>query len=86
MIGFSFECHWNLLQIQSWTFLVETTLKGPGTLAGSRKAGVEPAIPRIGKFGLKVIEPLEKAIAPAYDKSAFEYFAKLHGLDRRVGE
>lgn len=38
------------------------------------------------EFYLKVIEPLEKAIDPAYDKSAFEYFAKLHGLDRRVGE
>ncbi len=38
------------------------------------------------EFYLKVIEPLEKAIDLDYDESAFEYFAKLHGLDRRVGE
>ena len=38
------------------------------------------------EFYLEVIEPLEKAENPDYDKSAFEYFAKLHGLDRRVGE
>lgn len=38
------------------------------------------------EFYLEVIEPLENALNHDYDASAFEYFAKLYGLARRVGE
>ena len=36
------------------------------------------------EFFLEVIEPLEKAVKSDYDKSAFEYFAKLYGVERRT--
>ncbi len=40
--------------------------------------------PDAAEFYLEVIEPLDIFINPDYDDSAFKYFAKLHGVERRT--